>query len=154
MPLTHQAYQQPCLGEIGARIWQREPVPLQEENVIRKYGFLYGGYSFRYWEVADMIRKLAIAAIPVFIKPQPTGSLQGVLGEIVLVLYVFVISYLKPFGAAEDNLLQVGSMIGKHRGSFPQLLLVSSTVKSLIVMAMTDLRPSLIEQLPAKGEYS
>lgn len=59
-----------------------------------------------------MIRKLAIAAIPVFIKTQPTGSLQGVLGEIVLVAYVFVISYIKPFGAPEDNLLQVGSMLG------------------------------------------
>ena len=60
-----------------------------------------------------MIRKLAIAAVPVFIKSQPTGSLQGVLGEIVLVIYIFVISYLKPFAASEDNLLQVGSMLGK-----------------------------------------
>ena len=60
-----------------------------------------------------MIRKLAIAAIPVFVRPQPTGSLQGVLAEIVFVFYIFVISYLKPFGAAEDNLLQVGSMLGE-----------------------------------------
>lgn len=60
-----------------------------------------------------MIRKLAIAAIPVFIKVQPLGSLQAVLGEIVLVIYIFVVSYLKPFGNPHDNLLQVGSMIGK-----------------------------------------
>ena len=80
--------------------------------MIKRYGFLYGGYSFPYWEVADMVRKLAIAAIPVFIKPQPLGSLQAVLGEIVLVIYIFVVSYLKPFGNPHDNLLQVGSMIG------------------------------------------
>ena len=60
-----------------------------------------------------MIRKLAIAAIPVFIKVQPLGSLQAVLGEIVLVIYIFVVSYLKPFGNPHDNLLQVGSMIGE-----------------------------------------
>ena len=80
--------------------------------MIQRYGFLYGGYSFPYWEVADMVRKLAIAAIPVFIKPQPTGSLQAVLGEVVMVIYIFVISYLKPFASPNDNLLQVGSMLG------------------------------------------
>ena len=80
--------------------------------MIQRYGFLYGGYSFPYWEVADMVRKLAIAAIPVFIKPQPTGSLQAVLGEVVMVIYIFVISYFKPFASPNDNLLQVGSMLG------------------------------------------
>ena len=42
----------------------------------RKFGFLYSGYSLHYWETAEMIRKLALATIPVFIKTQPTGSLQ------------------------------------------------------------------------------
>jgi len=79
---------------------------LQEEFVVKRYGFLYGGYSFPYWEVADMVRKLAIAAIPVFIKTQPLGSLQAVLGEIVLVIYIFVVSYLKPFSNPHDNMLQ------------------------------------------------
>ena len=59
-----------------------------------------------------MIRKLAIAAIPVFIRPQPTGSLQALLGEVVLVAYIVVISYIRPFANSNDNLLQVGSMIG------------------------------------------
>lgn len=89
-------------------------VALQEEQVIKRFGFLYGGYAFPYWEVADMVRKLAVAAIPVFIKVQPLGSLQAVLGEIVLVIYIFVVSYLKPFGNPHDNLLQVGSMLGKE----------------------------------------
>ena len=80
--------------------------------MIQRYGFLYGGYSFPYWEVVDMVRKLAIAALPVFVKPQPTGSLQAVLGEVVMVIYIFVISYLKPFASPNDNLLQVGSMLG------------------------------------------
>lgn len=48
----------------------------QEEMVKRKFGFLYSGYSLHYWETAEMIRKLALATIPVFIKVQPTGSLQ------------------------------------------------------------------------------
>lgn len=59
-----------------------------------------------------MVRKLAMAAVPVFIRPQPTGSLQALLGEIVLVAYIAVIAYLRPFAASDDNLLQVGSMIG------------------------------------------
>lgn len=80
--------------------------------MIKRYGFLYGGYAFCYWEVADMIRKLAIAAVPVFIKVQPLGSLQAVLGEIVLVIYIFATSYVRPFSNSHDNLLQVGSMIG------------------------------------------
>lgn len=81
-----------------------------------------------------MVRKLAIAAIPVFIKPQPTGSLQGVLGEIVLVLYIFVIAYLRPFASSNDNLLQVGSTIGAdllHKPAAFFLLLFLVTYKSL-----------------------
>lgn len=86
---------------------------MQEEIVKRKFGFLYAGYSLHYWETAEMIRKLALAAIPTFIKPQPAGSLQAVLGEIVLVLYLFAVTYTKPYIASADNHLHMGSLAGK-----------------------------------------
>ena len=41
-----------------------------------RFGFLYQGYSFQYWETIDMMRKLIIGAIPVFIAVQPLGSIQ------------------------------------------------------------------------------
>lgn len=85
---------------------------LQEEIIKRKFGFLYAGYSLHYWETAEMIRKLALAAIPVFIKPQATGSLQAVIGEIVLVSYLFGVTYSRPYISTTDNHLHMGSLAG------------------------------------------
>ena len=61
-----------------------------------------------------MIRKLALAAIPVFIQPQSIGSLQAVLGEIVLVAYLFAVTYLRPYISSSDNHLHMGSLAGEH----------------------------------------
>ena len=49
---------------------------------MQRFGFLYGGYSFQYWETVDMMRKLIIGAIPVFVAVQPQGSLQAVIGQV------------------------------------------------------------------------
>ena len=49
---------------------------------MQRFGFLYGGYSFQYWETVDMMRKLLIGAIPVFVAVQPQGSLQAVIGQV------------------------------------------------------------------------
>ena len=49
---------------------------MQDEDVRMRFGFLYQGYSFQYWETIDMSRKLIIGAIPVFIAVQPLGSIQ------------------------------------------------------------------------------
>ena len=50
---------------------------------MERFGFLYGGYSFPYWETIDMSRKLVIGGIPVFIAVQAQGSLQAVIGEVI-----------------------------------------------------------------------
>ncbi len=42
-----------------------------------RFGFLYHGYSFPYWETFEMVRKLLIGAIPVFVPAQPFGSTQA-----------------------------------------------------------------------------
>lgn len=52
---------------------------MQDEDVRMRFGFLYQGYSFQYWETVDMSRKLIIGAIPVFIAVQPLGSIQVML---------------------------------------------------------------------------
>lgn len=56
---------------------------VQEKAVMERFGFLYGGYSFPYWETIDMSRKLVIGGIPVFIAVQALGSLQAVIGEVI-----------------------------------------------------------------------
>ena len=49
---------------------------------MQRFGFLYGGYSFQYWETVDMMRKLFIGGIPVFVAVQSLGSMQAVFGEV------------------------------------------------------------------------
>ena len=58
---------------------------------MQRFGFLYGGYSFQYWETVDMMRKLLIGAIPVFVAVQPQGSLQAVIGQVGCFLELHVI---------------------------------------------------------------
>ena len=84
----------------------------QDPEIDAKFGFLYSGYRLYYWESLEMIRKLLLAGIPVFIAVQPTGSSQAVLGEVVLVGYLFATTYFKPFVKALDNLLAMFSLLG------------------------------------------
>lgn len=50
-------------GEVPLRTFER----LQDDDVHTKYGFLYDNYDrrFPYWETTEMLRKFAIAFIPV-----------------------------------------------------------------------------------------
>jgi len=48
----------------------------QEPKVQARFGFLYKGYDMPYWETFEMVRKLLIGAIPVFVPAQPFGSTQ------------------------------------------------------------------------------
>ena len=41
-----------------------------------RIGFLYEGYSMHYWETFQMVLKLLLAAVPVFVPAQPYGSTQ------------------------------------------------------------------------------
>ncbi len=54
----------------------------QDRDIMQRFGFLYGGYSFQYWETVDMMRKLIIGGIPVFVAVQSLGSMQAVFGEV------------------------------------------------------------------------
>ena len=49
---------------------------LQEPRVLARFGFLYSGYRLHYWETFEMVRKLLLAAVPVFVPAQPYGSTQ------------------------------------------------------------------------------
>ncbi len=86
---------------------------LQDERTLKKYGFLYAGYTWRYYQVEEMVRMLVLAGLPVFINPQPSGSLQAVLGQIVLVAHLILILWIRPFEDGTDNLLQISSDIGE-----------------------------------------
>jgi hypothetical protein len=69
-----------------------------------------------YWESIDTLRKLAIAAIPVFVSPQPGGSVQALAGQAVMVGTAAAGLAVRPYAAPEDNWLLVGSSIGEKRG--------------------------------------
>jgi len=51
-------------------------VSLQEPKILARLGFLYEGYSMAYWETFQMVLKLLLAAVPVFVPAQPYGSTQ------------------------------------------------------------------------------
>ncbi len=50
---------------------------VQEPTIVARIGFLYEGYSMHYWETCQMVLKLLLAAIPVFVPAQPYGSTQA-----------------------------------------------------------------------------
>lgn len=74
-----------------------------------RYGFLYVGLRLVYWDTFDTVRKLAVAAVPVFVGAQPTGSLQALVGQLIVVGTAGLVLALKPYAAAEDNWLVVAS---------------------------------------------
>lgn len=67
----------------------------QEHEIMQRFGFLYGGYSFQYWETVDMMRKLVIGGIPVFIAVQSLGSLQAVVGEVRVACILCITLHIK-----------------------------------------------------------
>ena len=48
----------------------------QVPKIQARFGFLYKGYDMPHWEAFEMVRKLLISAIPVFVPAQPFGSTQ------------------------------------------------------------------------------
>ncbi|KAL4457343.1 hypothetical protein ABPG75_012208 [Micractinium tetrahymenae] len=92
-------------------VW-RHRHQLEDPLIQAKYGFLYSSYSPRlpYWETTEMLRKFAIAFIPVFVPAQVGGSLQAAVAQAVLLLYIMLTLVLRPFAAPIDNWLQVASL--------------------------------------------
>ena len=84
----------------------------QDPTVKAQFGYLYSGYRLPFWEITEMARKLVMAAVPVFIQVQTIGSLQAVVGEILLVLFMVLTIYLHPYESKHDNWMQVSSIIG------------------------------------------
>lgn len=85
-------------------LW-RNRAKLNEPETRARYGFLYVGLRLVYWDTFDTVRKLAVAAVPVFVGAQPTGSLQALVGQIIIVGTAAAVLALKPYAAAEDNWL-------------------------------------------------
>jgi hypothetical protein len=66
-----------------------------------------------YWESIETVIKLAIAAIPVFVSPQPGGSVQALAAQAIMVGTAVLGLAVRPYAAPEDNWLLVGSSIGE-----------------------------------------
>ncbi|KAK9840843.1 hypothetical protein WJX81_008508 [Elliptochloris bilobata] len=84
---------------------------LEDVTIKAQFGYLYSGYRLPFWEITEMARKLVMAAVPVFIPVQTVGSLQAVVGEILLVAFMVLTIYLHPYESKHDNWMQVGSII-------------------------------------------
>ena len=89
-------------------LW-RNRMRLHEPGTRARYGFLYCGLRLVYWDTFDTLRKLSVAAVPVFVGAQPTGSLQALVGQVIVVGTSVAVLALRPYAAAEDNWLVVAS---------------------------------------------
>lgn len=56
---------------------------------------------------------LVLAMIPVFVATRTTGSLQAVLGQLVLIAHLVLCLTVHPFEDSTDNLLQIVSTVGE-----------------------------------------
>ena len=50
----------------------------------------------------------------VFVPPQPLGSLQGTIGQIVITAYMIITLWAMPFERKSDNFLQLSSLVGER----------------------------------------
>lgn len=57
-----------------------------------------------------MIRKLILGGIPVFIAVQSLGSMQAVLGQVIVVAYLALTIWIMPFLDFWDNIISIASM--------------------------------------------
>lgn len=69
---------------------------LEEENIVRTYGFLYLAYDNHYWEIVIMLRKASIAAVVVFAYALG-ANMQGLLCVFVLVVSLVLQLSFVPF---------------------------------------------------------
>ena len=64
------------------------------------------------------------------------NKVQAVLGEIVLVAYLFITAYLRPYGTVEDNLLSCTSMISA--------LLLAASIVTLITLELNWIKMEVL----------
>lgn len=95
------------------RLVNRGVCSIQTPKIKAQFGYLYSGYRLPFWETTEMARKLIMAAVPVFVAVQTVGSLQAVIGEILLVAFMVLTIFLHPYESKHDNWMQVGSIIGE-----------------------------------------
>ena len=71
---------------------------LKSAEVIEKYGFLYKGYKDHmwFWELVILVRKLALAAIGVFMS-ESSAFMQGLSATFILSVSLFFQERLKPY---------------------------------------------------------
>eukprot|EP00753_Platysulcus_tardus_P017046 PLAT6226.1.p1 GENE.PLAT6226.1~~PLAT6226.1.p1 ORF type:complete len:931 (-),score=483.24 PLAT6226.1:141-2882(-) len=90
----------PCAGLF---VLYRFRAQLRDDSVVKRFGFMYGGYVLsdwrRYWEAIVMLRKVAIVAIAVFI---PTPFLQLFAATVVMMLSLLLHTLVHPY---EEELL-------------------------------------------------
>ncbi|GMH38933.1 hypothetical protein BSKO_06831 [Bryopsis sp. KO-2023] len=84
---------------------------LEQEEVIRRYGFLYQAYkkNTAAWEVVILLRKALLAAVVVFGRTLGTG-IQGNLAIFTMMGSIILQMYFQPFMQPKLNILELGSL--------------------------------------------
>ena len=87
---------------------------LDEPTTATKFGFLYAAYkrSYPYWETVQMLRRFSFAFIPVFIRPNAKGSVQGSVAQLFSIILLVATVWIKPYANDSDNYLDISSQIG------------------------------------------
>jgi hypothetical protein len=119
-------------------IWTHR-MQLNDTIVAKKFGFLYGSYDrkYPYWETVQMLRRFVFAFIPVFIRPNANGSVQGTVAQVVSIVLLVSTVWLRPFANALDNNLEISSQIGTKNSQwirYKVLTLIQQRILSAAVL--------------------
>jgi hypothetical protein len=89
----------------------------------KKYGLLYCQYerTYLYWEGCEMVRKLMLTGIIIFIMPG-TAS-QFAVGALIAMIFIVLNAKYQPYQSGDDDLLQLWCQLGIFMNLFSGLLL-------------------------------
>ena len=123
-------------------IW-RHRNQLDDPYVSKTYGFLYGSYDRRtpYWEAVQMLRRFVFALIPVFVKPNANGSLQGTIAQVISMFLLITTVWLMPFAQKADNFIEIASQV------IINLLLISGCAATWANISSTGMKALAVIQL-------
>jgi hypothetical protein len=110
----------------AALLW-RQRRELASPAVRAKYGFLYASYreDTFYWDSVVLLRKLAIAAVAVFLRPAGAG-LQACTAQLVVFVSLQLQTRVQPYANAGVNTLDAYALLAEFATFFLAIVLYAS----------------------------
>jgi hypothetical protein len=113
-----------------AQVWsnhrdgEEDKDPSPEQIIISRFGFLIVAYRVDYWwfEGVEMLRKLLITSVLVFIRPGTTGQLSA--GAMITFFFLLLGLFWRPFCSSTLNNLNSGTLIAQFLTLFIGIMIV------------------------------